>query len=480
MTIRHGNSTKQRGLTSPAVRLFICLFFGSLIWVSGLWNEVNPQAWTIFSVFIAVILSFILKPYPMGMMVMIGLLILLVTGNLTIDEALSGFADSTVWLVVAAFLIAAAMISTGLGKRIALTLVVRLGKTIRGLAYAICGSELILATVVPSNTARGGGIHAPIVNSLSHSLDSSAESHPEKAGEYLTLVGSHANLIAAAMFMTGMAANPLVSKAVEEIYDIEFGWGQWALGALVPGLVSLAILPHLMYWLSKPTVDQSDEARAEAEKDLMKMGEVGRSEWIMLMVLATMLLLWSTKAIHGLGTTTVALTGVAVLLLTGAQTWKDVISNYRAWDTLVWLGGLLTMANMLLKYGFIEWFVGLAQHVVTDMSGVFVVIVLAVIYFYSMYGFSMLTAHIASMAAPFLAVCLYAGVEGLMAAAIFAYFSCLCGCTTNYSSGPVIIYFGLGYVTVPKWFKIGFIMSLVHLSVWIGLGLLWWKALGWW
>ena len=232
------------------LKLLACVCIALIFWFSASFTEAPEKGWHIFSVFIAVIFSFIIKPFPMGMTVLIGLITLSATNTITIDEALSGYADSTVWLVVAAFLIAGGVISTGIGKRIALKLVSWFGKTILGLAYSICGAELILGPVVPSNTARGGGILAPIVNSLSHSLGSSSNKNPEKAGRFLTLVGSHANLITAAMFLTGMAANPLVSEAVEKAYDISFDWGTWALGAIVPGIIALALLPLVIYRIS--------------------------------------------------------------------------------------------------------------------------------------------------------------------------------------------------------------------------------------
>jgi len=461
------NPTSGPSLMKMAICLLICIG----VWSTSGLVDIDAKAWHIFAVFIAVILSFILRPYPIGMMVLIGLLGLVTTGTITIQESLSGFADSTVWLVV---------IDTGLGRRIALFLVSRLGKTIKGLAYAICGSEFILASVMPSNTARGGGIHAPIVNSLSHSLDSTKDDHPDRAGRYLSLVGAHANLIAAAMFMTGMAANPLVSKAVSEIYGIEFGWGTWILGSIAPGIVSLLLLPQLIHLIAKPSLKDGSAAQAKAQHDLKEMGPMSYQEKVMLGVLIILLLLWTTKFIHGFATTTVALLGVLVLLISKAQSWDDVIKNDMAWDTLVWLGGLLTMANMMLEYGFIEWFVTNVRSSVSGLNGLSAILFLGVIYFYSMYAFSMLTGHIAAMAGPFLAVCLAANGQPLVAAAVFAYFSCLCGCTTNYSSGPIIIYYGLGYVTAPKWFSVGFLVSIFHMVVWISVGLLWWKVLGWW
>lgn len=460
---------------------FIVVLIAVILWVSGSFVGAPINSWHIFAVFIAVIISFILKPYPMGLMVLLGLVILTATKTITMKEALSGFGDTTVWLVVAAFLIAGGVINTGLGKRIALKLVGWLGKTTLGLGYAICGAELILGPVVPSNTARGGGILAPIVNSISIALGSTSNDNPKKAGEFLTLVGSHANLITAAMFLTGMAANPLVSRAVEDIYGIEFGWGSWALGAIVPGLISLSLLPLLIFKLSKPTLTNAKPAQQEAKKQLVALGtKLSVKEGIMLGVLILLLVLWSTKFLHGMSTTLVAWIGVCVMLVSNTQTWDDIIKNKKAWDTLIWLGGLLTMANLLKDYGFIDWFVLHAKAQVVGFSGLSTIIILGLIYFYSMYAFSMLTAHISAMVSLFLAVVLAAGGYPMIAAAIFAYFSNLSGCLTSYSSGPVIIYFGLNYVQTPKWFTIGFIISLFHITIWLGGGLIWWKILGWW
>ena len=97
-----------------------------------------------------------------------------------------------------------------------------------------------------------------------------------------------------------------------------------------------------------------------------------------------------------------------------------------------------------------------------------------------MYGFSMLTGHITALAGTFFAVAAGAGAAPMLIVPLIAAFSNLCGCTTNYSTGPVVIYFGMGYVPTGRWFKIGFLVSLFHLVIWLGLGMMWWKLLGWW
>jgi DASS family divalent anion:Na+ symporter len=465
---------------SSFAKLGICALITGLVWMVPTPEGLTTEGIRIFAVFLGVITSFILRPFPMGAMVVLGLMVLAASGTIGIKEALSGYGDSTVWLVVAAFLIAGGVIRTGLGRRIALIFVSKMGKTSIGLGYSLCLSELLLGPVVPSNTARGGGILAPIVQSISNALKSDPAESPERAGAYLTLVGAHANLITAAMFLTGMAANPLVAKAASTVMNIDFGWGTWALGAIVPGLIGLALLPLVLSRISKPTLSDTSAAQHSANEELTQMGTWSRGEKIMTVVFVVLIALWTTKPLHGIHTTTVAWIGVLILIFSNTEKWDDIIGNTKAWDTLIWLGGLLTMANMLKEYSFISWFADNVGAFVQSTEGLTLVILIGLIYFYSMYLFSMLTAHIAAMASIFLALSVTAGAPAMVTVAIIAYFSNLCACLTYYSTGPVVIYFGAGYVGPQKWFKAGFLISLFHLAIWLGPGLLWWKVLGWW
>jgi len=462
------------------LKLGVCALIAVLLWIVPVPSGLEPKGWKIFAVFLAVIVSFVVRPYPMGPMVLFGLVILMAGNTLTTHEALSGYGDSTVWLVVAAFLIAGGVVHTGFGRRLALMLVSRFGKSILGLGYSLCAAELVLGPVVPSNTARGGGILAPITLSLCEALGSYPHQNPQRAGKYLSLVGAHANLIAAAMFLTGMAANPLVSRAAREVFNVDFDWGTWAIGALVPAIIGFSLLPLLIYCLAKPTLRDTSAALENARRELQQMGHWRTGEKVMSGVFILLIVLWATKALHGLDTTLAAWIGVCLLLLTNTLKWEEVISNDKAWDTLIWLGGLLAMANGLKAHGFIDWFAKNVEALVSGFSGMTVIFILALIYFYSMYGFSMVTAHISALVAAFFAVAATTGAPVMLTIAILAYFSNLCACTTNYSSGPVIVYYGLGYVPANQWFATGFMVSLFHLIVWLGAGLPAWKVLGWW
>ena len=455
------------------------LFLGIILWMIKPPSGLDQEAYLMFIIFSSTILSILIKAIPMSTSVLIGLLLSIITNLMSLKDALIGFGDSTTWLVVIAFLIAGVIIETGLGRRIALICINLLGKTVTGLGYAICASELILGPLVPSNTARGGGIIAPIVDSISRSLGSEPQKDPEIAGEYLHLVGAHANLITAAMFLTGMAANPIISRAALEVYGIEFGWSTWALGSIIPGLIGLTGLPIFLKYFSRPTIGSIENVREDIQLRIKELGQWAFREIAMVVTLILMLSLWATKSFHGMGTTTVALFGLVMLLILNIATWDQLVKNYKAWDTLIWLGGLLTLATGLKSTGFISWISESMNSSLEGMEPFTLLILLVIIYFYSMYIFSMLTAHIVALGSTIMVVASGTDLNPILVVGIIAYLSSLCGCLTNYSTGPVIIYFGNGYSKPINWFKIGFYVSIYHLIIWSLFGSLWWKYIGW-
>ncbi len=528
------------------VRLAACVVVGLALWYWPTPSGLSLEAWHVFAVFAATIVSFLLRPLPMGLCVLIGLLVLSGTGTTATsalddwledrglnEESLSylsrseaqpetlveyspsynetikiretitdktfkekvqqslsamlrGFGDTTVWLVVAAFFISGGMLESGLGRRVALMMVAKLGKTTLGLGYAIAAAELLLAPFIPSNTARGGGLMMPIVNAINGVLGSDARESPRRAGEYLVLCGAHLNLVTAAMFLTGMAANPLVSKAADDILNVNFDWGMWIKGSIVPGLASLALIPWALYRITKPELTDAHEAQDAIRGELKDMGDWTYEQVTMAGILLVMLVLWATGAVQEwllgakLHTTWVAICGVVALVICKVLPYDKLTGNSAAWDTLLWLGGLIAMADALKSTHFVDWFANQVKSSIGDTTGVLAAIILALVYFYSMYAFSMLTGHILAFAGVFFSAAIAVEAPPLLMVALIAYFSNLCGCTTNYSTGPVVIYYGLGYVPIKRWFWIGFLVSLMHLSVWLVLGLMWWKLLGWW
>jgi DASS family divalent anion:Na+ symporter len=192
---------------------------------------------------------------------------------------------------------------------------------------------MLLGPFIPSNTARGSVIMA-IVASICKSIGSTTSNNPVTGGgQYLMLVGAHANLISASMYQTGMAANPIISVKAKEIFDVDWQFGQWLLGSWAPAITAFILLPISMKYLSRAVVDVS-AVRTHVGQELQRLGPLKRKEKVLLFILLCCLALWVSSTFSGLDSTFIALLGVVSLLLTGTVDWDDMLKNSDAWDTV--------------------------------------------------------------------------------------------------------------------------------------------------
>ena len=460
--------------------------FGTPLLVAlGLWfvpapGGVDPAGMHLLAIFVATIVGIILKPLPMGAVALVGICATALTGTLTINEALSGFGNRVIWLIVLAFFISRGFIKTGLGARIAYHFMASLGRKSLGLGYGLVATDLVLAPAIPSNTARAGGVVYPILRSVAEAYESRPDDGTaRRIGSFLTLAAFQGTVITSAMFLTAMAANPLAAE-LAAAQGVEVTWVGWAVAASVPGVLSLILVPWVIYRLYPPEIRETPGATELARKQLEELGPMSRAEWVMLFTFALLLTLWILAGPLGIHTTTTALLGLVVLLVTGVLTWDDVLTERGAWDTLVWFSALVMMASFLTELGLIPWFSETVGGIFGGVGWKFGFLALGLIYFYSHYFFASNTAHVSAMYAPFLGVALAMGAPPLLVALVLGFFSNLFSSMTHYGTGPAPVLYGAGYVDVADWWRVGFVVSLVNLTVWIGAGTLWWRVLGLW
>lgn len=455
----------------------LALVLGLTIWFLPAPGGVNPQGWHLFALFVSTMISIILKPLPMGVVSIISLTVAIVTNTLTFAEAFSGFSNDVVWLVVFAFFVARGFIITGLSNRMAYKVMSVLGKNSLGLGYGLVATDLILAPAIPSVTARMGGIIYPIVKGLAEVF--TGKSHDPKMGGFLAQTAFQGSTITSALFLTAMAGNPLIAE-IARGQGIDITWTSWAYAAIVPGLLSLIVLPWVIFRAMPPTIRQTPHAKEMAVEKLRSMGPMTRNEWIMFMTFILLLVLWTCGSHIGMKATVAAMMGLVILLVSGIMKWKDVLAEHAAWDTFIWFATLVTLSGFLNKFGLTTWF---SQWVVNHVAGfdwIIGFIIVTLIYFYSHYFFASNTAHLGAMYAPLLIVAIALGTPPELAALTLAFFSSLFGGLTHYGSGPAPIFFEMGYLTVGEWWKMGLMTSAVNIGIWMVVGGLWWKLIGLW
>ncbi|KAF7805403.1 dicarboxylate transporter 1, chloroplastic [Senna tora] len=456
---------------------------GVLVWFAPLPAGVSKNAWQLLAIFLGTIVGIISQPLPLGAVALLGLGVSVLTKTLTFAAAFSGFGDPIPWLICLAFFFARGFIKTGLGNRIAYQFVSLFGSSSLGLGYSLVFSEALLAPAIPSVSARAGGIFLPLVKSLCVACGSNAGDGTEnRLGSWLMLTCFQTSVISSAMFLTAMAANPLCVTLTANSINQTIGWLDWAKAAIVPGLVSLVLVPLILYVIYPPTVKASPDAPKLAREKLKQMGSMTTNEKTMAVTLLLTVGLWIFGGALKVDAVSAAILGLSVLLVTGVVTWKECLAEGVAWDTLTWFAALIAMAGYLNKYDLISWF---SQTVVKFVGGLglswqmsFGILVL--LYFYSHYFFASGAAHIGAMFTAFLSVATALGTPPYFGAMVLSFLSNIMGGLTHYGIGSAPVFYGANYVPLAKWWGYGFLISIVNIIIWLGVGGVWWKAIGLW
>ncbi|MCA9507343.1 MAG: DASS family sodium-coupled anion symporter [Myxococcales bacterium] len=464
--------------TKRAIKFFFSIFLGILVFICPLPAGLEAGAWQLFAIFLSTISLVMLGVFPMGAASLMGITMAVLTKSMSFQQAFNGFTSPITWLILSAFFISFGFVHTGLGRRIALFFIATFGKSSLGIAYGVGLTELILAPGTPSSTARTGGIIYPVVESIARSFESFPNDKSSKRiGTYLVLCLFNFTVVTSAMFMTAMAANPLTAKLAKSA-GIEITWLSWALYAFVPGLTSLLVLPLVMYKISPPEIKDTAHAAANAKTELKNLGPMKSKERLMALGFILLMTLWLLGPLIKVSAVIAALLGMSFLLIVQVFTWEQLLKLHNAFETFIWFGALLALAEGLSSTGFTSWF---GQLVASNMSGFNIGIAVALlfaVYFYSHYFFASCTAHVGALFLPFLMGAIALGAKALPFALALSFASSLFGSLTHYGIGPAPILFGSGYVKLDHWWRIGLIMSLVNITIWLIVGGLWWRILG--
>ncbi len=380
------------------------------------------HAWYFFAIFAGVIVALMLEPLPGGAIGLIGVVVVTVLAQFVLYSpadlakagfkpadaaltwALSGFANSTVWLIFGAFMFALGYEKTGLGKRIALLLVKTMGRRTLTLGYAILIADTVLAPFTPSNTARSGGTIYPIIRNLP-ALYNSKPNDPSsrKIGSYIMWVAIAATCVTSSLFLTGLAPNLLAIELVKKTAHIEFTWIQWFTSFAPVGILLLIAIPLLTYWLYPPEIKEGNEVPVWAGQELAKLGGLGYKEITLAVLVMIALALWIFGGDY-INATTAALVVISLMLLTSVVTWDDMIKNSAAWNTLAWFATLVALADGLNRVGFVKWFAESIAHHMSGISPITAMVVLVGLFFFIHYMFASVTAHVTAVLPVMLAV----------------------------------------------------------------------------
>ncbi|MGB8436951.1 MAG: anion permease [Burkholderiales bacterium] len=456
-----------------------------------------PHAWYFFAIFVGVIVGLMFEPLPGGAIGLIGVTLVTVLApwvlygpqelakpgfksyNAALAWALSGFSNTTVWLIFAAFMFALGYEKTGLGRRIALMLVKGMGRKTLTLGYAVTIADLLLAPFTPSNTARSGGTVYPVIRNLPALYDSKPnDPSARRIGSYIMWVAIAATCVTSSMFLTALAPNLLAIELVNKTAKVSFTWMQWFTAFAPVGILLLVLIPLVTYWIYPPEVKQGDEVPAWAGTELARMGRFSTREVLLGFLVVIALLLWIFGGGY-INATTAALVVISLMLLLKVVTWDDITSNKAAWNTLAWFATLVALADGLNRTGFVKWFANFVAAHMTGFSPTVAMLALVLIFFFGHYLFASVTAHVTALLPVMLAV--GSTIPG-MNMPQYALALCLTlgimGVISPYATGPSPVYYGSGYLPSADYWKLGAVFGVIFIAAFVLLGLPWMKMVG--
>ncbi len=273
-------------------------------------------------------------------------LLLILTGVQDSDAVFASLGDSMIWLLIAAFIVAAAVKASGLANRLA-TIVALRTRRVTELFYALTGAIIMTAFFIPSTSGRAA-LLVPVFMALAGAI---ANPRVVKA---LAILFPTIILLSAVASMIGAGAHLVTADLVAQIGGEQLNFMRWMLLgtplALVSSYASAWVILHV--FLTKTERSERLNFSSSASPDLQITGSLSTVERFTLLSVLVLVALWATESLHGIDNTVVALIGALVMTWPkyGAISFKDGLKSVE-WNTLLFMAATLELGEALVSSG---------------------------------------------------------------------------------------------------------------------------------
>ena len=311
--------------------------------------------------------------------------------------ALAGFGNTSLALVGAALFIAAAMMKTGLDKRIALFVLSKIGaKTNRVLAGVIIVG-FILSFFVPSTTARVSCM-VPIVLGI---ISAFGVSKTSRFSAVMMIAVAQADSIWNVGIKTAAAQNMIALGFIEKQLGQYISWLDWFIAAAPFAFLMSMALYFVLLKLMPPEMDEIEGGKEAVAKALADLGPMKSSEKKLMILSVILLFFWSTeKILHPFDTSSTTMAAIMIMLLPGVgiMDWKEAQARI-GWGTLILFGVGISLGSAILSTKAAAWIAGCIVNVfgLYSMSAFGIIAVLAAFLIVIHLGFASATALSAAM-----------------------------------------------------------------------------------
>ena len=316
-------------------------------------------------IFVFSLILWITESIPSYLTSFIIIVSVVLIGILPMRQSFAYLGEPVMVLNIASFIMASALVVTGLAKRISLMLVLKWGNHLNGIFWAFIALNILLGAFISATSAKTA-LLLPMFMVISAMYGAMGGALRNNVGRNMVLQNLLANNVSASAFITGSAANLLAVQLMEKAGAKVF-YADWLM-ALLP----LCILQCAIAWFtgtrmilpisardSKPALEGGlDRLREE----LGRMGPLNGDEIRAGIVFLAVLALWATDSLHGIKAEIVAVAGSVLVLLPAFSGLKrfGVIQWNQAdipWHMLMFSWGAYVLGGMMEKTLVVELWV---------------------------------------------------------------------------------------------------------------------------
>ena len=458
-----------QGLPIAGQRMIGILFFSVIIWM------LEAVPYPVSAVVITVLMAFSLglAPDMAQPEKMLGT-------DKALSIALGGFA-STAWaLVAAALFLAAAMMITGLDKRIALFVMSKIGAKTNRVLMGVIFVGFALSFFVPSTTARVSCM-LPIVLGIINAFGVKAGS---RFAAVLMIAIAQADSLWNVGIKTAAAQNMVAIGFIKQVLGQDISWIQWFIAAAPFSAIMSVILYYLLLKLMPPEVKEIEGGQEKINKMVTEMGPITLPEKRLLFYSCCLLFFWVTeKTFHSFDTATVTIAGIMIMFLPkiGVMQWKDAVPKIN-WGTIVLFGTGISLGSALLKTNAAIW---LAKEFVTafGMEALPALAILAILAFFLIVihlGFASATGLAAAMIPIIISILQSVTTPGIntLGLTMILQYVISFGFILPVNAPQNMIAFGSGMFTPADFIKTGLPLTVIAYVLILIFGATYWSWLG--
>jgi anion transporter len=445
--------------------------FPVIIWFLPLGLE--PRAQHAFAVMSFVLLGWMTQVLESAIIGLVGIYLAWALGVVPFNVAFAGFANNTPWFLYGALLFGGMAAKSGLARRLAFSVMRRVGSTYSQILLGLIISNFLLTVLVPSGIARVVLMAAVAIGVV----EAFGAAQGSNIGRGLFITLTYNATIFDKMVIAG-AASITARGLIERVGMVDVLWSHWALAFLPVDVITIFIAWRLTLWFYPPERREPAGGAAFLDAELRRMGPMSGMEkrCAVLMLLATGL--WATDFIHHIPAAMIGL-GVGLLAVMpriGVLEIDDVRkANYLI---IVFVGAAISTGEILRETGALQILTDSAFGWLQPFLGntwISTTVLYWTAFFYHIFlgdEISMLSTSI-----PVLMQLAHThGADPLSLGMVWTFGAG--GKIFIYQTAVLVVGYSYGYFTPKDMLRMGFSLTLIEFLLLLIVVPLWWPRIG--